>query len=75
MKVNSRAWKKYLGKIVGKNLTWKIWKEVGKELSDCWHFVTTIISLCSGNFCTNCWERKLIRLIAKPIKVNLFVEK
>lgn len=42
MKVNSRAWKKYLGKIVGKNLTWKIWKEVGEEL---WHFVTTIISL------------------------------
>lgn len=35
MKVNSRAWKKYLGKIVGKNLTWKIWKEVGEELSDC----------------------------------------
>lgn len=45
MKVNSRAWKKYLGKIVGKNLTWKIWEEVGEELSDCWHFVTTIISL------------------------------
>lgn len=41
-----------------------------------------IMALChnyylivSGNFCTNCWERKLIRLIAKPIKVNLFVEK
>lgn len=69
------SWKKKFGK--KKNLTRKIGKEIGTEEN--YRITGTLSQLLShwspGNFCMNCWERKIIRLIAKPIKVNLFVEK